>query len=817
QIEARDFTLMVCTQAYQRRFMEDEPSGVGRGVVWEARILRNLLYEDSERHGRIVPLLLDGGARAFVPTVFRGHFYDVSDDRGFEGLLRHLLREPGAQAEALGALGPQGARWSAFERPWLVPDAMRTRYFTGRESLLAALRAQLTARHRAALSGLGGVGKTQAAFEYAVRHRADYPDGVFWTSAETLSAIAGGYVEIAKALRLAVAASSNQEQIVRATIEWLNGTERWLLILDNVDDRAHVMPFIPERGKGDVLITSRESVFQELGIARGLDVVDLDADEAVRFLYARTGRNADDDPAERSIVAELAAEMGHLPLALEQAAAYITETSANFGDYLTSYRKRRVALLEKASGLVSHDTVAVTWSANFDAVQRASAAAADILRASAFLAPDSVPVEIFSRGAASLGDAVARALPDPDDDLAPGELLRPLARYSLIRTDPRSRSFGVHRLVQEIVRESIAEPERRAHVGGAVAALDASLPPPSYETWVQYDRLVPHVLAAAHWIALYDLRGDAEIRILMQTGTVLEARARYSTAEPLYRQALSIREHLVGTDHPDVAATLKVLANTVWAMGRFGDAEVLHLRALDIVERTLGQDDLEVASLLNNLAGDRWSLGRRDEIRPLFERSLKIVEHSLGPDHLMATKIVNNLALLARHEGHDAESERLYVRALAIWERELGQEHPDVALCLNNLADVRVALGRLDEAQPMYERAIAIWEHSDHPNMASAIDGLATVYRKLGRLDEARKNYERAAAVSTRALGPEHPFVACSLVGLAQVHEARGAPADAIVLYERVLAIVERGSHPDLPSSDDLKRTLERLRAGSPA
>ena len=190
--------------------------------------------------------------------------------------MRHLFREPGAEAGALGSLGPQSSRWSAFERPWLVPDAMRTRYFTGRDDLLELLRRQLVHRHRAALSGLGGVGKTQAAIEYAVRHRADYPDGVLWINAETVAGLTSGFIEIAQMLRLAAAGSNDQEHVVKAVLEWFNSTDRWLLMLDNVDDRREVHPFVPQRGKGDVLITSRESVLAELGIPRALEVRDLD-------------------------------------------------------------------------------------------------------------------------------------------------------------------------------------------------------------------------------------------------------------------------------------------------------------------------------------------------------------------------------------------------------------------------------------------------------------------------------------------------------------------------------------------------------------
>ena len=153
--------------------------------------------------------------------------------------------------------------------------------------------------------------------------------------------------------------------------------DHWLLILDNVDERRVVRPFVPQSGNGDVLITSRESVFAELGIPRALEVGDLNDAEAVGFLLTRTGRD-DVTPVERDAASELTANLGNLPLALEQAAAYIAETGASFTDYLSAFHKRRAALLERARELVSHDTVAATWAANFEGVERASPAAADV-------------------------------------------------------------------------------------------------------------------------------------------------------------------------------------------------------------------------------------------------------------------------------------------------------------------------------------------------------------------------------------------------------------------------------------------------------
>ncbi len=744
---------------------------------------------------------------------------------------------------------------AALERAWLVPDAMRTRYFTGRDDLLARLRQQLIERHRAALSGLGGVGKTQTAIAYAVRHRAEYPDGVLWVTAETMSGLTSGFVEIAATLRLPAADSNDHDQVVTSVLAWLNRTDRWLLILDNVDDRREVQPFVPARGRGDLLITSRESVFPELGIPRALELRDLDGNEAVAFLLARTGRD-DADSTDRAAAAELAGELGNLPLALEQAAAYIAETNVAFAAYLSAFRKRRVTLLEKASGLTAHDTVAVTWAANFEAVEQVSPAAADVLRIGALLAPDAIPFELFFDGAQALGGSIAEALADPDD-LAMAEVLRPLARYSLIRSDATLRTFSVHRLVQEIVWTAVAEAERRTYIERAVCALDAAFPEVEFSTWLQCDRLVPHVIAVARWVALCAVHSDAVGRILNQTGFYLRERGRYKEAEPLceqavairegmlgpehidvatslnglanvysdqgryveaqarYERALAIREGALGPDHPEVALSLNGLANVYWYQGRHADAKPLLEGALAIRERALGPDHLDVAVTLNGLANVYWYQGRYAEAQSLYERALAIRERTLGPDHPDVAVSVNNLAGVYWYQGRYAEAQSLYERALAIRERALGPEHPDVALGLNNLASVYSNQGRHADAKPLLERALAIRERTlgpDHPHVAMILKNLADVYCYQGRYAEAQPLQERALMISERALGPNHPDVAFSLDGLASVHAKQGRFAEAESLYERALATRERSLGPDHADAVDSLVGLAALR-----
>jgi class 3 adenylate cyclase/tetratricopeptide (TPR) repeat protein len=759
----------------------------------------------------------------------------------------YQLAGPGLQHEFPAVRSPKALQ------PWLVPETMLTRYFTGRDDLLARLRKQLQERHRAALSGLGGVGKTQTAIEYATRNRSEYPNGVFWVNAETIGGLTSGFAEIARILQLPAADSSDLDQAVRAVTEWLDRTDGWLLILDNVDHRRDVQRFCPVRGTGDLLITSRESVFSELGIPRALEVGELDDDAATQFLLARTGRDPS-DPADRAAAAELAAELGRLPLALEQAAAYIAETNA-FSAYLSAFRKRRVTLLEKAAGLVAHDTVAVTWDANFEAVEAVSPAAADVLRVSALLAPDAIPFELLLDGAQALGEPIANALVE-SDDLAVAELLRPLARYSLVRSDPGSSTFSVHRLVQEMVWTAIAESERRSYVDRAVCALDSAFPEVSFPTWSRCERLLPHVVSVARRLDECEVRSGAVGRLFSRAGRYLTERGRYAEAQALHTRALHVREGAYGPDHLDVATSLNDLAIAHWYQGQYAEAQPLNERALAIRERALASDHPDVANSLTLKAMLSAGQGKFADVQPLYERALAIRERALGPDHPSVARSLSNLANFYVSQGRYAEAPALYERALSIWKRALDPEDPDVAAGMDNLARAYARQGRYAEAEPLSRQALAIRERTlgpDHPDLRFSLNNLADLYAEVGkyaeaealyeralailertlgshhhsvavtlasiaglrvpqdRLDDAEELYERALAIHERSVGPDHEEAANSLIGFASLRAQQGRTAQAISLYERALAIKGRTFSADHPELADIRREIDQL------
>ena len=292
---------------------------------------------------------------------------------------------------------------------WNVPYA-RNPFFTGREEMLASLRTRLESSGRAgltqALSGLGGVGKTHTAIEYAYRYRDEYR-AILWVSADTEITTKTSLVEIGVALGLVDLDDTDHNRAVAAVKQWCDRNPRWLLIFDNADHPQLVKPFLPLAPQGHILLTSRAHVLDSVGVATPLDVIEMPVDEAVGFLFVRTGRSA--TAGERDAAFALAAELGYLPLALEQAAAFVTANDTSFKDYLTSFRNRHLELLNE-TGPVAGDyqaSVETTWAMNFAQIDTESQAAAEVLRVSAFLAPESIPVEIFIDGGSELGEYIA--------------------------------------------------------------------------------------------------------------------------------------------------------------------------------------------------------------------------------------------------------------------------------------------------------------------------------------------------------------------------------------------------------------------------
>ncbi|HSK81448.1 MAG TPA: FxSxx-COOH system tetratricopeptide repeat protein, partial [Thermoanaerobaculia bacterium] len=611
--------------------------GPGHLGPWQNEEMRNALeirVRDDSR--RVIPVLLPGASMPELPP-FLARLTWVD--------FRSGLDDPHALYRLLcGIRGVMPEKGLAGSEPLLPPSARptmirvphRNPFFTGREALLSQLHQQLQTQGtsvlaQAAIHGLGGIGKTQTAIEYAHRYGGHY-HFVLWVVVESEAALQAEYLSIARELGL-IDTKADLEVAVRAVKAWLAREDLWLLVFDNADDPAMVRPYLPpRRNGGNVLLTSRSKSFVKVGIRDPLRVETLYPNEAVDFLMERTGK------ADAQGAAALAAELGYLPLALEQAAAYIHTMGASFAEYLTRYQSQGLALLERGKPSTDYSkTVATTWTLSFIAVHEASPASAELLTAAAFLVPDSVPIEIFTWGGSEfgketqsrkvhwrlilelfsfyrhsqpfIGDALSKALiTSRTNKLDFWELLEPLERYSLVERLPDD-AFKLHRLTQEVMRISLGEKGRRVWAERVVGALSAVYPNVEVSTWHTCERLQPHAIQAADLTKRYMISEAAASRLLNQAGYFASTRGNLAGARKLQEQALKIQKRVLGGEHPDILMTMNNLADTLRALGDFAGARKLQEQTLKIQERVLGGEHSGTLMTMNNLAATLRNLG----------------------------------------------------------------------------------------------------------------------------------------------------------------------------------------------------------------
>ena len=657
--------------------------------------------------------------------------------------------------------------------------------FTGRTAILGALHAGLTQNQGMVrpqvIAGTGGVGKTQLAVEYAYRHRADY-DTVWWIRAETTASLHADYAALAPEVGLG--SSPDQDAMVEAVRDWLEDNPRWLLIFDNVEDPPATIALLPRAGEGQLIMTSQQGDDLE-GRA---DLVPLDVlsdEEATQFLLSRT--NQSDLAAAR----QLATALGNLPLALEQAGAFIAQTKIiTLARYLELYEQRDLELLERGRPRGRHRrTVDTTWDLSLQRLPEEAPAAVELLDLLAFLAPDDLPWQLLASHADQLPETLATAA---WDELALAEVIGAAQRYSLVKV--AGDGLSVHRLLQAVIGQDLDADAQREWAATAVRLLAASFPEDSGDvrTWEDCQRLLPHALTVTSHGERLNVEPDGTSWLLDRTATYLQGRAQYTQAKILFQRALAIAEANLEPTDPTIGTRRNNLGLVLRDLGDLAGAKTQHERALAI-DRGRPRPRPPRRRHRPQQPRPRAAGPGRPGRRPTqHERALAIDEAAYGPDHPDVGHRPQQPRPRAAGPGrpgrrpdpvragpghrrgrlrprppqrrHPPQQPRpwccrtwvtwpapgpSYERALAIDEAAYGPDHPDVASTRNNLGLVLQDLGDLAGARPLYERALAINEAAygpDHPDVAIDRNNLGVVLQDLGDL---------AGARPTRA-GPDH-------------------------------------------------------------
>jgi hypothetical protein len=438
----------------------------------------------------------------------------------------------------------------------------QNKFFTGRGDILNALHTGFASGERVqALNGLGGIGKTQTALEYAYLHEQEY-QVVLWANANSRESLLTDFATMATLLDLPEKDAQDQSEAVGAAKRWLKDNIAWLLILDNADEIEMAQEFTPSGQNGHILLTSRA---HNMGvIAAGNQLEKMISTEGALFLLRRL-RKIDKDKSLDSAADELRAQaeslsnaVDGLPLALDQAAAFIEEKPSTLKEYLALYQSERKELLKRQGRLVKdRPSVSATFSLAFKKVGDDNPAASDLLRLCAFLEADSIPEEIFSRGAKELGATFG---PVAESPLGLSDAIEEAARFSLLRRNPEINTLSLHRLVQAVPRDEMDDDTRQMWAERAVRAVNEVFPSVEYPTWPLCSRLIAHAQSLTSLIEKYSFDFPEAARLLDQAGYYLNERAQYAEAEPLFVRALAIREKALGAEHLVVANSLNSLA-----------------------------------------------------------------------------------------------------------------------------------------------------------------------------------------------------------------------------------------------------------------
>jgi tetratricopeptide (TPR) repeat protein len=623
---------------------------------------------------------------------------------------------------------------------------------------------------RAAVQGMGGVGKTSLAVEYAHRFRGLYA-GVCWCPAETRTGLLSALANVAVTLRAAMAEEADLEKAAKVALRRLAEQRAiWLVIYDNVTSPEAIADLLPSAG-ARVLITSRFSDWGGWAEEVSLDV--LPHNEAAAFLQDRAGRKDTEGGCT------LAEALGCLPLALDHAAAYCRRTQMSFSEYAEKAEKL-IVITPKGSGYPR--SIAATFDLALDEAVAQCPLAEGLMAYLAHCAPARIPMMLV-RGSM--------------DDTEELNAVSALTEVSLAKQDPfddGTPALTVHRLVRRLARA------RALGKGLAPSALDclierlAAIYPNQQDRfdlslWPLCDQLTPHVLA---WRQTYsDSASPSALKLadlLNRVGTYFYGRAAYTEAMPLIRDAIAIREKLLGPDDPLTAQSLGDLARVISHQNDFSGARPLLERALAIREKALGPNHPLTARSLSDLARVLRYQNDFSGARPLLERALAIREKTLGADHPDTAKSLNHLARFLQASGDMLGAQKLLERGLAICEKALGPHHPHTAASLNNLGLLLRAQGEKAKALPLFKRALAIYEAAlgpEHPTLNRVRCNTARVYLALGNPAVALGLAETALLSHEKILGRDHYLTTVSASVTAAALKALGRTKEAASLRKR--------------------------------
>lgn len=707
------------------------------------------------------------------------------------------------------------------------------------------------------VTGMGGVGKTELAIQYAIRYFKNYPGGICWLKGREFNLESQIVTFVQLYLKLKVPQEIEgrplnlEQQVVWCWQNWLP-PNLVLVILDNVTDLASFRLIIPPINRFRVLVTTRQGQLASSGLKLSLDV--LEPEDSLKLLKTQLGNNRVECELQKA--KSLCEWLGHLPLGLELVGRYLDQDpDLSLAEMLDQLEWQHITdeALDLDDDEARHNYPLMTAQRGVKAAfeiswQELDQTVADVARLLSLLAPDDIPWKLVATITEQLGWE-KRQLRKARRELLNLHLIKRVSE-GIYRLHPLIREF----LKLKITESRKADDIKRAFVTSMVALAETISKYPTLEEIQEITPAIPHLVEMTESLSsylskqqislpfiglarfyegqgLYPLAEPWHQKCLSEVqgrfGTEHTAVAdslnnlallyleqgRYKQAEPLFQQALELRQRFI-KDHPSVADSLTNLGDLYYSLGEYKRAESLFQQALEMRKRLLG-DHPAIADSLNNLAALYYSQGRYREAQPLYKQALEISQRLLGKDHPDVATSQSNLATLYKRLQRYSEAESLYRQALDIRRCWFGNKHLAVAESKQNLASLYYTQGIYSEAESLFLEALEMRHNllgNEHPTIAQSLNDLAALYDTQERYSEAEPLYKQALELWRHLLGDEHPHVAISLNNLATLYKAQEHYSEAEPLYVQALEITERKLGDNHPITVKCRENLTELR-----
>jgi Tfp pilus assembly protein PilF len=670
---------------------------------------------------------------------------------------------------------------------------------------------------RAALVGLGGVGKTQIALELAFQIQKLSPEcSVFWVRASDATSFESSYREIGQQLKIPGLNEDKADvkELVRAKLSQ-ESAGKWILIVDNADDLellydkadessgSHALhDYLPFSFNGAILFTTRDrkaaSKYADPNVIFIEEMDDIESRELLKRSLQNKRLVEDEDSTTKLLKLLL-----NLPLAIMQAAAFLNAQDATIAEYLRIYVKSS----DDVINLLSEDfedrrrysdvknPVATTWLISFEQIRHRDRLAAYYMAFMSCINDQDIPRDLLQK---------TKAIDPLTTQLQKTKAIGTLKAFGFIKERNGRESYDMHRLVHIAMQNWLKlNNEWMLWKEKTLEEITDAFPWPEHKNRAVWTMYLPHALCIITSTKVDRRLEELRSRVLHNVGECFLITGKYTEAKKMLQQTLQLKEKVLGTEHPSTLHSMNNLAVVLDNQGKYVEAEQMHRQTLQLREKVLGAEHPDTLVSMNNLASVLGDQGKYAEAEQMHRQTLQLREKLLGTEHLDTLHSMYNLASVLNSQGKYAEAEQMHRQTLQLREKLLGTEHPSMLHSMNNLALVLNNQGKYAEAEQMHRQTLQLREKvlgAEHPDTLMGMNNLALVLDNQGKYAEAEQMHRQTLQLKEKVLGTEYPTTLNSMNNLAVVLDNQGKYAEAEQMHRQTLQLREKvlgAEHPD--------------------